>query len=46
VKLDFIGPGKPCENAFIESFNGRLRDEYLNASLFFHVEDARQKFET
>lgn len=30
VKLDFIRPGKPIENAHIESFNGRLRDECLN----------------
>jgi putative transposase len=30
VKLDFIRPGKPTENGFIESFNGRLRDECLN----------------
>jgi putative transposase len=29
VQLDFIRPGKPVENAFIESFNGRLRDECL-----------------
>jgi putative transposase len=32
VKLDFIRPGKPVENAFVESFNGRLRDECLNAN--------------
>jgi putative transposase len=30
VQLDFIRPGKPVENAFIELFNGRLRDECLN----------------
>lgn len=30
VKLNFIMPGKPMENAFIESFNGRFRDESLN----------------
>ena len=45
VKLDFIRPGKPVENAFIESFNGRLRDELLNAELFLDVVDARQKVE-
>ena len=33
------------ENAFIESFNGRLRDECLNANLFFSIEDARRKLE-
>ncbi len=45
VKLDFIRPGKPVENAFIESFNSRLRDELLNAELFLDVVDARQKLE-
>lgn len=30
IQLDFIRPGKPVENAHIESFNGRLRDECLN----------------
>jgi putative transposase len=34
VQLQFIRPGKPVENAFIESFNGRLRDELLNGELF------------
>ena len=34
VQLAFIRPGKPTENAFIESFNGRLRDECLNIELF------------
>jgi len=45
VKLDFIRPGKPVENAFIESFNGRLRDECLNTQAFGSLEDARQKLE-
>jgi len=45
VKLDFIHPGRPVENAYIESFNGRLRDECLNAELFLNVPDARQKLE-
>jgi putative transposase len=45
VRLDFIRPGKPIENAYIESFNGRLRDECLNAEIFFSVEDARRKLE-
>ena len=40
VKLDFIRPGRPAENGFIESFNGRLRDECLNADLFFNLADA------
>ena len=42
VRLDFIRPGKPIENAYIESFNGRLRDECLNAEIFFSIEDARR----
>jgi putative transposase len=46
VKLDFIRPGKPVENGFIESFNGRLRDECLNTHLFFSMEDAREKLES
>jgi putative transposase len=45
VKLDFIRPGKPVENGFIESFNGKLRDECLNVELFYDVADARQKLE-
>ena len=43
IRLDFIRPGKPVENGYIESFNGRLRDECLNVSLFFSLEDAREK---
>jgi len=45
VKLDLIRPGKPVENGFIESFNGRLRDEYLNGEIFFNLADAREKLE-
>jgi putative transposase len=45
VQLDFIRPGKPVENAFIESFNGRLRDECLNVHQFLSLEDARRKIE-
>jgi putative transposase len=45
IKLDFIRPGKPVENGFIESFNGRLRDECLNGEFFFELADARQKLE-
>ena len=43
VQLDFIRPGKPVENAFIESFNGRLRDECLNSEIFLNLVDAKQK---
>jgi putative transposase len=45
VQLQFIRPGKPVENAYIESFNGRLRDELLNGELFMGLLDARQKLE-
>ncbi len=43
IQLDFIRPGKPVENGFIESFNGRLRDECLNVEVFFTLEDVRDK---
>ena len=45
VKFDFIRPGKPVKKAFIESFNDRLRDEFLNTEVFFDIEDARKKLE-
>ena len=45
VKLDFTHPGKPTENGYIESFNGRLRDECLNVNQFLSLEDARAKIE-
>ena len=40
VQLAFIRPGRPTENSFIESFNGRLRDECLNVELFASMSDA------
>jgi putative transposase len=43
VSLDFIRPGKPVENCYIESFNGRLRDECLNTNVFTSLEDAKRK---
>jgi putative transposase len=43
IQLDVIRPGKPVENGFIESFNGRLRDECLNVEVFFTLDDARKK---
>ena len=46
VKLDFIRPGKPTENGMIESFNGRLRDECLNANEFASLDEARIILET
>ena len=45
VKLDFIRPGKPVENAYIESFNGRLRRECLDESWFLSIEDAKIRIE-
>lgn len=45
VHLDFIRPGKPNDNAFIESFNSRLRDECLNEHYFTSMPDARVKIE-
>lgn len=45
ILLDFIRPGRPVENAFIESFNGRLRDECLSQHHFTDLTDARQRIE-
>lgn len=45
VKLNFIRPGKPIENAFAESFNGRLRDECLNTNWFINLKEAREIIE-
>jgi putative transposase len=45
VELDFIRPGKPTDNALIEAFNGRFREECLNESWFLSLEDAREKVE-
>jgi transposase InsO family protein len=41
VAWHYIAPGKPMQNAFIESFNGRLRDELLNETLFTSLVQAR-----
>lgn len=43
VELAFIAPGRPVENAFIESFNGRLRDEFLNVEVFLDLTDLARK---
>lgn len=42
VDWHFIAPGKPTQNGFVESFNGRMRDELLNETLFFDLGHARQ----
>ena len=43
VRLEFIQPGKPVQNAYVESFNGLLRHECLNVEWFVSMDDARQK---
>ncbi len=45
VRLQFIEPGKPIQNAFIESFNSRLREECLNEYVFVSLDDARSNLE-
>ena len=46
VEWHYIAPGKPMQNGYIESFNGRMRDELLNESLFLGLDHARTKIET
>ncbi len=43
VTIEFSRPGKPTDNAFIETFNGTLRDECLNAHWFTTLDDAKEK---
>ena len=43
IAWHFIPPGKPMQNGFCESFNGRMRDELLNETLFFGLDHARAK---
>ena len=45
VEWHYIAPGKPMQNGFVESFNGRLRDECLNEHLFASLTDAREIIE-
>lgn len=42
IDWHYIAPGKPMQNGFVESFNGRMRDELLNEALFFGLEHARR----
>jgi putative transposase len=42
IDWHYIAPGKPTQNGFCESFNGRMRDELLNETLFFSLDHARQ----
>ena len=46
VRLHFIQPGKPTQNAFVESFNGRFRDACLNQHWFRDLDDARRAIDT
>ena len=46
VVWHFIAPGKPMQNGFCESFNGRMRDELLNETLFLGLDHAREKIAT
>jgi putative transposase len=45
IEWHYIAPGKPMQNGFVESFNGRLRDECLNEHLFANLNEARQIIE-
>ena len=46
IKLEFIQPGKPVQNAFIESLNGTFRDECLNLHWFRNLRDAKERIES
>lgn len=43
IDWHYIAPGKPMQNGFIKSFNGRFRDEFLNENLFVSINDARKQ---
>ena len=45
VQLNFIQPGKPTQNAYVESFNGKFRDECLNENIFKNLDHAREVIE-
>lgn len=45
IRIIYIQPGRPMQNGYVESFNGRFRDECLNANWFATMADARQKIE-
>jgi len=46
VILDFSRPGNPTDNPYVESFNGKFRDECLSVNWFLSLEDAKQKMES
>ena len=43
IDWHYVAPGKPMQNAFVESFNGSFRDELLNETLFSSLAEAREK---
>jgi putative transposase len=45
IEWHYIAPGKPMPNDFVESFNGRMRDEFLNETLFYNIAHARDLIE-
>ncbi len=45
IQLDFISPGRPVENGYIESFNGKLRDECLGVSWFLSLSEAQEQLQ-
>lgn len=46
IRWDYIQPGKPYQNGYIESFNGKFRDECLNENLFVNLQEAKRLVET
>lgn len=46
IQLEFTRPGKPTDNAYIESFNGKFRDECLNESYFMSIDEAKEIIES
>ena len=42
IDWHYISPGKPMQNGYVESFNGKMRDELLNETLFFNLDQARK----
>lgn len=45
IEIEYIEPGKPIQNAYVESFNSRFRDECLNEEIFLDLADAKNKIE-
>ena len=45
MRLEYSRPGKPTDNGFVESFNGRLRDECLNQNIFVTLAETRRILE-